>query len=110
MTQVPAWNRTGPIVAEVTGDPENLRVVDYAVAEALRADAELVLVAQYAAHGSFNPMAPGYVPKPPAELADDALRAAVAHVRHRNGYEPAVDAGGRPSSGRGDDAGRGRHP
>ncbi|NUR94505.1 MAG: universal stress protein [Kribbellaceae bacterium] len=80
------WNRTGPVVAEVDGSAENLRVVDYAAAEAQRSGAELVLVAPYSAHGSFNPMTPGYAPKPPAELADAALRTAVAHVRHLNGY------------------------
>ena len=80
------WNRTGPVVVEVDGNAENLRVVDYAATEALQAGAELVLVAPYPAHGSFSPGMPGYSPKPPAELADDALRAAVAHVRHRDGY------------------------
>ncbi|MEU4295668.1 universal stress protein [Kribbella sp. NPDC026596] len=80
------WTRTGPVVVEVDGTAENLRIVDYAVAEALRCGVELVLVAPYTAHGSFSPMMPGYSPKPPAELADDALRAAVAHVRHCNGY------------------------
>jgi nucleotide-binding universal stress UspA family protein len=80
------WTRTGPVVVEVDGSAENLRIVDYASAEALRCGAELVLVAPYSAHGSFSPMMPGYAPKAPAELADDALRAAVAHVRHRNGY------------------------
>jgi nucleotide-binding universal stress UspA family protein len=80
-----AWNRQGPVAVEVDGSAENLRVVDYAAAEALRSGADLVLVAPYSAHGSANPMT-GYAPKPPAELADAALRTAVAHVRHRNGY------------------------
>lgn len=80
------WNRTGSVVVEVDGSAENLRVVDYAAGEALRFGAELVLVAPYLAHGSFNPMTPGYAPKPPADLADAALRAAVAHVRHLHGY------------------------
>src|SRR5690349_6851251 len=80
------WNRTGPVAVEVDGSAENLRVVDYAAAEALRSGAGLVLVAPYSAHGSFNPMTPGYTPKPLAELADAALRTAVAHVRHLNGY------------------------
>ncbi|HET6741771.1 MAG TPA: universal stress protein [Kribbella sp.] len=80
------WNRTGSVVVEVDGSAENLRVVDYAATEALRFGTELVLVAPYLAHSSFNPMTPGYVPKPPADLADAALRAAVAHVRHLNGY------------------------
>ena len=80
------WTRTGPVVVEVDGRAENLRVVDYASAEALRCGAELVLVAPYSVHGSFSPMMPGYSPKAPTELADDALRAAVAHVRYRDGY------------------------
>jgi nucleotide-binding universal stress UspA family protein len=80
------WIRTGPVVVEVDGSAENRRIVDYAAAEALRCGAELVLVAPYPAHGSFSPMTPAYTPKTPAELADDALRAAVAHVRHRDGY------------------------
>lgn len=80
------WTRTGPVVVEVDGSAENLRIVDYAAAEALRSGAELVLVAPYSAHGSFTPMLPGYAPKAPAEVADAALRAAVAHVRHRDGY------------------------
>lgn len=81
------WTRTGPVVVEVDGSAENLRIVDYAAAEALRCGAELVLVAPYSAHGSYSPTMPGYAPKPPAEFADAALRAAVAHVRHRDGYE-----------------------
>jgi nucleotide-binding universal stress UspA family protein len=86
------WNRTGPVVVEVDGSAENLRVVDYASAEALRAGAELVLVAPYSAHSSYTPMMPGYAPRSPAEHADDALRAAVAHVRHRDGYATELAA------------------
>ncbi|MFK4084833.1 universal stress protein [Kribbella sp. NPDC020789] len=80
------WNRTGPIVVEVDGSAENLRVVDYAVDEALRCGADLALVAPYSVRGSYTPMMPAYSPKSTAELADDALRAAVAHIRHRYGY------------------------
>ena len=86
------WTRTGPVVVEVDGSAENLRVADYAAGEALRSGAELVLVAPYSAHGSFSPMMPGYAPKAPAELADDALRRAVAHLRHRDGYALEVVA------------------
>ncbi|MER7246888.1 universal stress protein [Kribbella sp. NPDC000426] len=81
-----AWNRTGSVVVEVDGSAENLRVVDYAAAEALQSGAELVLVAPYSAHGSYSPMMPAYASKPPAELADATLRIAVAHVRHQHGY------------------------
>src|SRR5690349_14746469 len=80
------WNRTGPIVAEVDGSAENLRVVDYAVDEALRCGADLALVAPYSVRGTYTPMMPGYAPKSTGELADEALRRAVAHVRHRYGY------------------------
>jgi universal stress protein family protein len=86
------WNRTGPVVVEVDGSAENLRIVDYASAEALRSGAELVLIAPYSAHGSYSPMMPGYAPKAPAELADAALRRAVAHVRHRDGYATELAA------------------
>jgi len=78
------WNRTGPVVVEVDGSADNLRIVDYASAEALRCGAELVLVAPYSAHGSVSAAMPGSASKAPAELADDALRVAVAHVRHRD--------------------------
>ncbi|GAA0927524.1 universal stress protein [Kribbella koreensis] len=81
------WARTGPVVVEVDGSAENFHVVDYACLEAARSGAELVLVAPYQAHSSFNPMTPGYQPQPPAELAAAALRDAVAHVRHHYGYE-----------------------
>ncbi|TCC07855.1 universal stress protein [Kribbella soli] len=86
------WSRTGPVVVEVDGSAENLRVVDYASAEALRVGAELVLVAPYSAHTPFTPMLPGYAPKPSAELADAAVRAAMAHVRHRDGYATELAA------------------
>ncbi|WP_406054075.1 universal stress protein [Kribbella sp. NBC_00889] len=86
------WNRTGPVVVEVDGSAENLRIVDYASTEALRCGAELVLVAPYSAHATVSPMMPGYSPKAPAERADDALRAAVAHVRHRDGYATELAA------------------
>ncbi|WP_112239286.1 hypothetical protein [Kribbella monticola] len=66
--------------------------VDYACLEAVRSGAELVLVAPYQAHSSYNPMTPGYQPKPPAEMADAALRAAVAHIRHHYGYTLQITA------------------
>ncbi|MFF0341447.1 universal stress protein [Kribbella sp. NPDC004875] len=92
------WNRSGPVVVEVDGTAENLRVVDYASAEALRTGAELVLLAPYGPytlHGpggwaeresADDPMMAEFAGKSPAELADAAVRAAVAHVRHREGY------------------------
>jgi nucleotide-binding universal stress UspA family protein len=86
------WSRTGPVVVEVDGTAENLRVVDYASAEALRSGAELVLVAPYSAHGSDTPMMPGGAPTSPAEQANAAVRAAVAHIRHRDGYAAELTA------------------
>ena len=86
------WARTGPVVVEVDGSAEGFHVVDYACLEAARSGAELVLVTPYPAHSSYDPMTPGYQPKPPAELADAALRAAVGHVRHHYGYQLQVTA------------------
>jgi nucleotide-binding universal stress UspA family protein len=86
------WTRNGPVVAEVDGSAEGLRVVDYAALEAIRSGAELVLAAPYPAHSSHNPIRPGYLPKPPDELADGSLRIAVAHVRHHYGYGLALTA------------------
>jgi len=85
------WNWTGPVVVEVDGNADQ-RVVDYAVEEALSAGADLALVAPYSVRGSFTPMMPGYSPKSPAELADDSLRRAVAHIRHRYGYGVQLSA------------------
>jgi nucleotide-binding universal stress UspA family protein len=86
------WARTGPVVVEVDGSAEGLRVVDYACLEATRSGAELVLAAPYPAHSSFSPMTPGYLPKPPAGVADDDLRAAVMHVRRQVGYRVTLNA------------------
>lgn len=86
------WARTGPVVVEVDDSAEGLRVVEYAVLEAMRSGAELVLVAPFHAHSSYSPMMPEYQPKPPSELADDALSAAIAHVQHEYGHGLALTA------------------
>jgi nucleotide-binding universal stress UspA family protein len=86
------WARTGPIAVEVDGTAEGLRVVDYACTEALRIGAELILATPYHAHAAYSPMRPGQLPKPPAELADDGLRRAVAHIRHRYGHGLQLNA------------------
>lgn len=86
------WARTGPVVVEVDGSTEGLRVIDYACAEAMRTGAELVLAAPYRAHAPFSPMTPGYQPKPPAELAQDDLRVAVAQLRRQVGDDLPVTA------------------
>ncbi|HWD77381.1 MAG TPA: universal stress protein [Kribbella sp.] len=88
------WNRTGPVMVEVDGTAENLRVVDYACAEALRSRAELVLIAPYSVHAGHASLTPTteHTPRTPAELADAALRSAAAHVRHRDGYATQLAA------------------
>jgi hypothetical protein len=86
------WARTGPVVVEVDGSAEGLRVVDYTVLEAMRSGAELVFAAPFHAHSSYSPMMPAYLPKPPSELADDGLRTAIAHVHQRYGYGLALTA------------------
>jgi|SRR6266540_1239462 len=86
------WARSGPVVVEVDGTAEGLRVIDYACVEALRSGTDLVLAASFRAHSTFSPMRPGDLPKPPDELADAWLRVAVGHVRHRYGYGLQLEA------------------
>lgn len=80
------------MVVELDGSADGLHVVDYAALEAIRSGADLVLAAPYYAHSSYNPMTPGYLPRQPAEFAADALRVAVAHLRHHFGYGLVVTA------------------
>ncbi|MFI7065257.1 universal stress protein [Kribbella sp. NPDC050124] len=87
-----SWVRSGPVVVEVDGTAEGMRVVDYACVEALRTDAGLVLAASYRAHSTFSPMRPDDQPKSPGDIADAWLRAAVAHVHHRYGYGLQLEA------------------
>jgi hypothetical protein len=87
-----SWARTGPVVVELDGSTEGLRVVDYAALEAVRSGAELVLAAPHQAHGFSRPMTPGHPRRHPAELADDALGAAVDRIRHQYGRRLAVTA------------------
>jgi nucleotide-binding universal stress UspA family protein len=98
------WARTGPIAVEVDGTAEGIRVVDYACMQALRSGAELILAAPYGAHAAYLPESPTRYHrqrpgqehseqlKSPAELADDSLRDAVAHIRHRYGYGLQLNA------------------
>jgi len=86
------WTRTGPVVVEVDGSAEGLRVVYYAALEAIHGDTELVLAAPYGTHSTIDPSTPGSRPKSPAELADAALRIAVAHVRYQFGHGLPVTA------------------
>ncbi|MGW1342671.1 universal stress protein [Kribbella sp. NPDC002412] len=77
------WARTGPVAVEIDGSHDDLRIVDYACMEALRSGAELILAAPYPA--ASRPMAPELQSASPEDLADAALRTAVAHIRHRYG-------------------------
>ena len=102
------WTRTGPVVVEVDGSAEGLRVVYYAALEAIHGDTELVLAAPYGSrgaidpgsrgtvdpgsHSTVDPTTPGSHAKSPAELADAALRIAVAHVRYQFGHGLGVTA------------------
>jgi nucleotide-binding universal stress UspA family protein len=72
----------GPVVVEVDGSAEGLRVLDYACTEAIRSEAELVLVA--AAH-QVPEVVTGGEHLPPAERAGEFLRIAAAHVRRQIG-------------------------
>ncbi|TCN26925.1 universal stress protein family protein [Kribbella orskensis] len=74
--------RSGPVVVEVDGAAEGLRVIDYACLEALRSGADLVLVNSSGTH-STSSMRASELPKPPGEVADAWLRVAAGHVRHR---------------------------
>jgi nucleotide-binding universal stress UspA family protein len=67
---------TGPVVVEVDGSAEGLRVIDYACTEAIRDGAELVLAAAYQASGERRLS---------AERAGEFLRIAAAHVRRQIG-------------------------
>lgn len=89
------WTRTGPVVVEIDGSVEALRVVDYAALEAIQAGAELVIAAPYQPHG---PLTPVDQQLSPAEFADAVLRRASAHVRHRYGRELAFVAVSEPGS------------
>ena len=87
-----SWVRSGPVVVEVDGTAEGMRVVDYACLEALRSGTELVLVASYRAYSTVAPERPGDQPKAPGELVDGWLRDAVGHVRHRYGQGLRIEA------------------
>jgi hypothetical protein len=87
-----SWVRSGPVVVEVDGTAEGLRVVDYACVEALRSGADLVLAASFRAHSTFSQLRPSDAPRSPGELADAALRVAVGRVRHRYGYGLQLEA------------------
>ncbi len=62
------WERTGPVVVEVDGSAEGLRVIDYACTEAIRAGVGLVLVAP---HPAPDPRAV-HLPWPTRERVEDS--------------------------------------
>ena len=75
------WERTGPVVVEVDGSAEGLRVIDYACTEAMRFGVGLVLVAAYPARGPQDVHQPWQTP----ERVGEFLRIAAAHVRRQVG-------------------------
>lgn len=72
---------TRRVVAEVDGTADELRVIDFATAEALRLDAELVLV---------RPFVGGPAGDRFADVAGRQLREALAHVRRQVGFSLPV--------------------
>jgi nucleotide-binding universal stress UspA family protein len=84
------WSRSGPVVVEVDGSVDGLRVVEYAGQTALGARTELVLVAPYHGYAAYSPMRPLDLPQSPAAVADKALQDAVRQLRHKYGPELTV--------------------
>ena len=78
MTDAPA---AGPVVVEVDGSAEGLRVIDFACTEAVRYGAALVLVAAHQPSQAVT----GREPWPSAQRAGEFLRVATAHVRRQVG-------------------------
>jgi len=72
------WRRSGPVVVEVDGSAAGRRVLDYASQEALRAGADLVLVAPYHNHPAHSPIVPL---RSPSTDAEEVLRDAAAQVK-----------------------------
>jgi nucleotide-binding universal stress UspA family protein len=85
-----SWTRTGPVVVEVDGSSDGLRVVDYAAQDALHAGADLVLVAPFYNHGSYPPMTPLHQQASPSEDAAATLRDAADQVKRRHGRDLVV--------------------
>lgn len=75
------WTTTGPVLVEVDGSAEGLRVIDFACTEAIRDEADLVLVAAHAA----TPGVTAGEHQPSAERAGEFLRIAAAHVQRQVG-------------------------
>ncbi|WP_350275827.1 universal stress protein [Kribbella sp. HUAS MG21] len=92
------WTRTGPVVVEVDGSTDGLRIVDYAAREALRAGAELLLVAPYHNYPAYAPMMPLYDPQGAAAGAEEILRQAVEFVRDEYGADLKVSTTAREGS------------
>lgn len=92
------WKRTGPVVVEVDGTTEALNAVRYAGQEALRAGAELVLVAPYHSHSAHGGSMAGHDPQAPAVAAEEALRTAALSVRQCCGADLKVSTTSRKGS------------
>ncbi|TDO58277.1 universal stress protein family protein [Kribbella sp. VKM Ac-2571] len=92
------WTRTGPVVVEVDGSTDGPRIVGYAAREALRAGAELVLVAPHHNYSPYAPMMPLCDPQGPAAAAEEILRQAVEFVRHSYGDDLEVSTTAREGS------------
>ncbi len=81
-----SWRTRGPVVAEVDGSADGLRVVDYASQAALQAGTELVIVAPYARHTPHTSVIGGSASKAAEQLLQDA----VTHAKRRHGRELVV--------------------
>ncbi|WP_329000914.1 universal stress protein [Kribbella sp. NBC_00709] len=76
-----SWETLGPVVAEVDGSIDGLRVVDYASRTAVRAGTDLVIVAPYhrsTPHTSLTS-------RSASAIAEENLRDAAAHAKRRHG-------------------------
>lgn len=81
MASSPELPESGSVVVEVDGTAEGLRVIDFACTEAIRAGAELVLVASYPVLDQHSV----HRPWPTPERVEEYLRLAEAHVRRQVG-------------------------
>lgn len=84
------WDPTGPVVVEVDGGAESLRAVDYAVAQAVRSGAELVLATPYAVTTTSAPITSVPTVLPSGDPLPAGLRAALERVQATAGPEIPV--------------------
>lgn len=81
-----SWGRTGPVVAEVDGSTDGLRVVDYASQAALQARTELVIVAPYHRYTPHTAKTSGSA----STTAEEIVRDAAAHAKRRHGRDLVI--------------------